>query len=458
MKKVLVVLCSVVALSSAFCIPAYAIGTFKPHFDIVVGLAGGQNVPRAEYGDGLPDVDDDQFFGGTRAHLGLDYTYDENLSAVVTIKYGGSHWGEKIGVVNTRLDNLDSFVRVRRAHVNWMIPTTDVQVRLGLQAMFFPTFSLPASPSFVAIVPGVLVHTPLNDNIKATAMWARPAAPVENVRDSSADLFGGFLDFRYENLRFAPHAYYLSAGVNAAEIYGLANIKDSVLYPGNGDLTQVGVGAAYNLDDLTLAFDVAYSMNNFDQVGKEDGSGWFALASVAYNTKFGVPKLMGWYASGDDDKDQFLAGNYTAASSSFRPTTVLFKDRDLCPVEGYRGDISGTAAILAEWKQLSFVNKLSHTVRAMYLTGTNDEGNIQRIRNQGPTHAKAIANTARRMDYLTSGDNVIEVNFDSTYQMYKNFRISFDLGYMNADLQDRLPGDRNLRETYRATMHFFYAL
>lgn len=463
MKKVLVILCSVLALSSTFALKAYAEGKFKPHFDIVGGFAGGDNVPRAEYADGLPDNNDHKTFFGTRAHLGFEYIQSENLSGRVTLKMGGSHWGEKIGAsLNTRLDEMDSFFRMRHAYVDWTVPKTEARIRMGLQPIGVPSFTTPGSPSFAANVPGVVINTPIIDSLRVTGFWARPAAPVENIDDSSADLFGGFLDFQREAFRIAPYASYLKVGRNAQAIYGPGNLTTTgvtdALFIGNADLIQAGIGSMTRIGALTLTADVAYSLSQFSEYDEEDGSGWFGLASASYSTKFGMPKILGWYASGDSDTDEMLRGNYIAASSAFFPTAVLFKDRDMCPVEGYRSGIGGTTAVVAEWGNISFVNKLTHTARGMYLKGTNAEGNIKRIRDKGARFASAIANTAARYEYLTTGDTIMELNLNSSYQMYKNLRVSFDLGYMKSDFQERLVGDRDLDNTYRATAHFYYAL
>ena len=206
-----------------------------------------------------------------------------------------------------------------------------------------------------------------------------------------------------------------------------------------------------------FALDAAYSISRFNAPDEKNGNGWFILASTAYKTKYGVPKFMAWYSSGDKYGDEPLRHNFITIRGGYNATSVLFGDDPLCPAYGYRDGVHGTAAVILEWSQISFFEKISHTARVMYLRGTNDNANIQFIRNKSNAYAVAIANSARRMNYLTDDDTVIEINVNTDYQISKSFTVSLDLGYMNVDLEDRLITDNNIRETYRTALHFLYS-
>lgn len=68
---------------------------------------------------------------------------------------------------------------------------------------------------------------------------------------------------------------------------------------------------------------------------------------------------------------------------------------------------------------------MTHTVRVMYLEGTNDED------------AAAILDDAE----LTDEDSLIEVNFDTKYKIYDALSAIVELGYINPNFDSDLNED-----------------
>ena len=90
---------------------------------------------------------------------------------------------------------------------------------------------------------------------------------------------------------------------------------------------------------------------------------------------------------------------------------------------------AGTWGIGLQLKEMSFVEDLKHTFRVAYWGGTNSPEMAKYANdptawnNQGDY---AISDGL----YLTRNDGLLEFNLINSYQMYENFEINLELGYM----------------------------
>ena len=92
--------------------------------------------------------------------------------------------------------------------------------------------------------------------------------------------------------------------------------------------------------------------------------------------------------------------------------------------------VAGTWGAYAYLKDISFIEDLSHVLRVGYVQGTN---NTTMIWKHGVLE-KPNANGNQL--YLTTADHAWEVNFDTTYNIYKNLTMVVELGYINVDFDE----------------------
>ena len=90
-----------------------------------------------------------------------------------------------------------------------------------------------------------------------------------------------------------------------------------------------------------------------------------------------------------------------------------------------RGGYSCTWGVGLQLRDVSFLEDLTHTFRAVLQGGTNSPSMINSMEGRTAWNE----NTSEK-PYLTTYDYLLEFNFDSTYRMYENFAVHLDLGYV----------------------------
>jgi hypothetical protein len=109
--------------------------------------------------------------------------------------------------------------------------------------------------------------------------------------------------------------------------------------------------------------------------------------------------------------------------------------------------------VSAQLNKISFMRDLHHDLALTYFQGTNSKKMPELINRSGGEVSPA--------DYLTRGDSIIEVDFNSTYQIYKNLVAVLELSYLFQDIDDnvwRTADDRkgDFSDAWRAALNFRY--
>lgn len=440
-------------------------GEFKPTATLInqyeFGDAGDNTSAGNQFGTGV------HFMASLRMELGFDYIASENLSATFLMRFQEHYGATGMEFVGSESRNSGSMfdssmtgaLGVRLAYLDWMIPSTDVQVRMGYQPASLPAFAF-GSAVLDSRGGGITVSAPINENIAVTAMWIRALTNTDNAYapdhkphgHDDADVFAVVGDFSYDGFRVAPWAMYMMSG-SYTDYMGY---KDSVLTEaikaGVDDMSAYWIGASFELsmfDPFTFAIDAFYNDVDLNEAPGNvyDTTGaYFVGASVAYKTDMGTPAFKTWYASGNDidgrNANHPEVGAPVTLSGAFGATSIMFDNQVLDNGLGSirSGNPSGTWGVVLEWADMSFIENLSHTARVAYIAGTND-------------YAQNAKTTLQDMG---DDDSVVELNFNSTYQIYKNLSTSLEIGYMFVDMDRHYSNDED-KDVFRSALSFSYS-
>ncbi|MCL1940161.1 MAG: outer membrane homotrimeric porin [Desulfovibrionaceae bacterium] len=402
--------------------------------------------------------DADNFEARHRVRTQINFIASEYLQGVLHFEIGTLDWGRSVAgntgsAAGGALDADGINIKTKHAYLDWIIPNTQVSVRMGIQGMALPSTRL-GNQIIAADVAGITVSSPITDWLSLTGFWARPFDRDRyrgtNVRDE-ADFFGVVAPMKFTGFAINPYFVWGRVGVNSgfAE-YALPRNGFSPNFLSNHSVKGASstvwyLGSNFNmtlLDPLVFGMDVAYGRMQQAEYGsggqgKRVGSeGWYIAATLDYKFAWGTPGIFGWYGSGDDAKDfrdHGMLGRLPAVmldGGGFKPTS--FGSAGFFGVSNGIGDggqsnaVIGTATgswgIGIQAADVTFVKDLSHTLRFAYYRGTNDK---DMPLNFG---APAWYNDAL---YLTTKDSVFEINFDHKYKIYENLTAVLELGYLH---------------------------
>jgi len=418
---------------------------------------------------------EDEFEAMQRVRLQLDAVASEALSGTVFFEMGDQFWGKGDSKSDGGALGADGkVVELKRAYIDWMVPQTDLKVRMGIQGLALPAFTTNASQIFDDDVAAVSLNYQFNENVGLTAFWARLFN--DNWNESSAanrwspdddanyqdnvDLFALMLPLTFEGVKLTPWAMYGMIGVNSWDAmdnglhmgsYPPYSLRPYPLTYTGGTLdTDKSYGSAFwaglpiavtAFDPLNIEVDINYgyveSMGRYDvqqlnsgawRRGDTQREGWLVKALVEYKLDWGTPGIFGWYSSGDD-------GNVKNGSERMPTMSGCANFMSFMGDGNYGwGDprlyernltYAGTWGVGLRIHDMSFVEDLKHSFRVAYWGGTNSPAMAKYVKD-----AYGWDNGTPEGPYLTTNDGLLEFNLVNSYQIYENLEANLELSYI----------------------------
>lgn len=423
----------------------------------------------------------DSFEAGQRVRLQLDAVASEALSGTVFFEIGNQMWGRADQGGALGADG--TVVEVRRAYLDWVVPQTDLKIRMGLQGIALPAFTTDASQIFENDVAGIVASYKFNDNVSTTLFWARPfndnyaaktadttygASGFNNLLDNM-DIFGLVVPLTFDGIKVTPWVAYSAMGrnvannvpttpgsgnnywnsqvrpgvmpaVTAAKRTSNVNAYTSIFFAGlTGEITMA--------DPFRFAWDANYGSSSTG-VKAFDRQGWYVSLLGEYKMDWATPGLYAWYASGDDSNIKNGSERMPSISADGNNGFSNFAGNGspYIPREGVLfSQMTGTWGIGARLKDMSFLEDLKHTFRINYIGGTNsptmakyildkkdvnDPDNRYSQRNYYSDFNTDFVGGGVNPVYLTTQDSALEFGLTTNYKVYDNLTLYSELSYM----------------------------
>ena len=451
----------------------------------------------------------DQFQAAQRVRLQLDAVANEFLSGTVYFEIGNQRWGQ--AETGGALGADGKMVKLKRAYIDWMVPETELSVRMGIQGVTMPNVA-GGSDIMDTDVAGITASYKINDNVSLTALWARPlndnypGQPGKGAFSDAGyldnmDLFSLMVPVAYDGFEITPWVMYGIKGRNSMKgIDSWQGFQDGFStmdgnlpyslypYPGidnvqniggtnktYGSMFWAGLPISYTaLDPWNFELDLNYGY--VEAMGRywaeksyyhqwkrssTERQGWLAKALIEYKMDWGVPGVLGWYGSGDDGDPK----NGSERMPTIVPMgtfTSFMGDGNLGWIwNDYALDYAGTWGAGIQIRDVSFLEDLTHTFRAVWWGGTNSTGMVKYMNNAYAWNDGWASNNS---PYLTTNDGLLEFNLVTNYQMYENFAVNLDLGYV-ANFMDNSTWDKagsrnssfSKQDAWKATLVFNYS-
>ena len=419
-----------------------------------------------------------------RLRTQIDIIASESLRGVVMFEIGDTVWGRSAaGTGDDSGGGIGSdgvSIKVKNAYLDWIVPHTELQVRMGLQEFVLPGMD-GSTQVFNDDVAGIVMNYAFTPEVGLTAWWIRPYSDnsdnyTASGRNSHAnrmfnelDMFGLAVPLTFEGVNITPWAQYAVVGRDFFQNYDGATSPNHSqnLLPrwapqdnaefrpdkGQGNAWWLGLtGDVTVWDPFRFAWDVNYGSvdmgNAYYDGAKFDAkrSGWIVALLAEYSFDFVTPGLIFWYGSGDDsdwrDGSEMMPSLH--ASSNF---TSFGQDGAAMNFFGtaFESGIAGTWGLTLRFNDISFIEDLTHTVQIAYYRGTNS---TSMTTHKGGVMSDPWMNgrndSGDAYTYLTDKDSAWEFNLTNIYNIYENLQLGVDLGYIKLDLSESAWG-RNVK-------------
>ncbi|WP_455551979.1 outer membrane homotrimeric porin [Desulfovibrio sp.] len=463
------------AATGANAIDFKAKGQWIMSFDY--GMHGDFGKSKAATNSGFKN--EDEFEARQRVRLQLDAVASESLSGTVFFEIGDQIWGQNSTGGALGADN-NSVVELKNAYIDWMVPNTDLKVRMGIQGLALPSFTTNASQILDDDVAAVTLNYQFNENVGLTALWARPyndnwgyaygnnhSKWGKNYMDNM-DMFAVLLPLTFDGVKVTPWVMYAALGPGLFDndldedvtgkygSYGSAwgraskglvsGFSGSDYNDSYGNAFWAGITGEVTLwDPFRIAWDVNYGSVSYEDE-KMNREGWLASLLLEYKLDWGTPGIYGWYGSGDDSnpKNGSERMPVVSANGNNQFSNFAFNGNPYIAREGILGTtMVGTWGVGVRLKDVSFLEDLKHTLRVNFMGGTNAPKMAKYISENavkpgvdvsGP--AGVYYNGAYDPVYLTTEDYALEIGLTNTYKMYDNFTVMLDAAYLALWLDD----------------------
>ncbi|MDL2210499.1 outer membrane homotrimeric porin [Desulfovibrio sp. OttesenSCG-928-O18] len=481
--KRLVTLLFATALVLGFQAPSQAVDVkVSGSWEIGMGWADNIGFSDAKQGGGHSDM----FSAAQRVRPQFDFIADDTLRAVLALETYFT-WGNR--EEGGQLDADQATFVVRRAYLDWS-PADKLNIRMGMQGVALPSAAF-GNPVLDTDVAGIVASYKFTDNVALTAFWLRPfdrsyygadQQDGQNVADDM-DMFGLSLPITGQGFSVTPWAMYARNG-NASDYWGYrADYNGNAVMTDMIDANQIKgssnmwwVGAAIELDMLepiSFKLDAMYgrSTSSGDRDMAPEYSGFLLAGLIEYKSEawWGNPGLIAWYGSGDDS-DDYKDGEFgrmpivSADNAGFAPAGYGFSGSMGCMQDGLISQSGvGLWGLGLQLDGISLIDKLSHTLRVVYVRGTNDEDMIKKTRNgiEARGYSSRLGSYLAGMGegvYMTKEDQAWEFDFVSTYEVNENLTIYLETNYIVMDLDSGVWGNRNSDTTnaWKAQLLFEY--
>ncbi len=385
---------------------------------------------------------DDADFDGTRElSIKTQWILNKNLKGVVSFQIGeGRSQGGYFGSVDAGVggeEDGDIILELDNLYIDF---TTDSGMNFKIGSQSFGMDEIAYGSHIMYEVPaGVTFSAPLTDTSTLQAGWFRMADLMDDSEantDDQADLLFVKLPVTMDAISFTPWAAYANiqedviANADSHWTYAyfdypgfLTGANGAVVDPTSTDDVSawyLGMSFGYTMDALSVKASATYGDMDWETATVDASiAGYFADLVVDYKMDGFTPEFFTFYGNGPDANDEdfdmmpVLIGGPTYTSSYFggsRFNDNMFDSYD----STYATSMWGVGFKV---KDIKTGKKLSHEFQIMYAEGTAEDTIFQ-----SPN------------DILMNEDeSLVEVNFNSTYQIMDHLLFATELGYMTFD-------------------------
>jgi hypothetical protein len=357
--------------------------------------------------------------------------HDLNVGAEAQTNYKE---GDKGNPYNSFSSNYNKF-KLREGYLKWLPQSLNTEVTVGFQALKLPSVTF-GNPLFEGHTSALNINTADPENLYGQLFIAYPLQNDDRFpRANSAVIAAAILDIIGNNFDIIPYfiASYLKHQTDSTFAWASAPDDDYSYLLGGG------LAAKYIYNDFSMMLDLIVANTNNTGVHHYENKGYFSAVLLEYQIYPAMIGLFAWYSSGNSLKLQHH-NDYgilptVGAETSFAPTRLAFKgDLDNGRDSALTDTGAGTGGFGFHLKDIYSSDNLRHILRLAYITGTsNHQGNgtPAAVITQSPAKARG------EPGLLTSKDYVVEIDFDTIFNISDYLSAALEAAYIFSGFKDK---------------------
>ncbi|WP_424245959.1 hypothetical protein Dip510_000889 [Elusimicrobium posterum] len=330
------------------------------------------------------DTSQNRYYSGQRVKPKLDLIFSDRYAIITEFQFTNTDGtsASPYSSFSTNDNNfkiLDSYLKI--------VSKEGRSLKFGYQNVELPSFTF-GNPFFNGHTFALTTNGPIGENTDLDFIVAHPIKTEDNMPDGgTTTMFGVVLDTRSDSARFKPYLTYTTIDHNVNSPYEWASAPDD-------EYTYITAGGfaaeLYASDKTTIKMDMVYGDSNNPGPHHYEAKGGLSAILIEHKTKYGIPGIFAWQGSGNDTKLQVHQDYGTLPSvafeRSFAPTRMAFKGSDTMGRDAYlTATGAGTAGVGFHIRDLSFVDNITHVLRAAYIVGTSEkQGAARRLQPPYP--------------------------------------------------------------------------
>lgn len=409
------------------------------------------------------------FRGAQYSRFQFDINPDEFVSATALFEVD-TYWGRnegngfgefsggQIGTDGVNIQTTYAFLHVQPSNI-------PLQARAGLTSVSLPN-QIGGSILLDDNIAAVVLEYEVAEGVNSSLIWGRPYDNADSsFSNQTMDIFAATFTYAQHGNILAPYITYTQFGKNVAgDPLGSAWVDGGNIglwngfsdFSGNPWAFWTGFSSRYHGPyDLVAKADLIWGTlhGGGDAAGRQ---GAVLLGELDWVLDFMTIGILGWWATGDDDdsyKDgsgrmPFITNQWGLTDFGYYKYAITTESSLLIQ------DTTGRWTLGLVVEDLTLTERLSTSCTFLYMRGTNSADPVKNNRFSPELLEGGYRNNWGT--YLTKKDWLIEIDSETTLQLYENLNLILRMGYIHIEVDPHVWGTADTRDAYRAVLLWNY--
>lgn len=371
---------------------------------------------------------------------------------------GSEFVGGQIGTDGVNIQTTYVFLKVEPENI-------PLKARAGLTSVHLPN-QVGGSIILDDNIAALVLQYEFTRDMNGSFIWGRPYDRLNQSRSNETmDLFAVTYTYTPDDHVFTPYLVWSNIEKNVAgDPLGSAWVDGGNIglwngfsgFSGHPWALWTGFSGHYQVShNISVKTDLMWG-TLYGGTDAASRQGAVLLGEVDWSLDFMTIGILGWWASGDDDnaykngagRMPFITNQWGLTDFGYYKYAITTESALVIQ------DATGRWTLGLVIDDLIFTEKLTTSCKFLYGHGTNSTDAVKNNRFSPELLEGGYRNNWGT--YLTNKDWLIEIDSETTLELYENLSLILRLGYIHVEVDPQVWGTGDTRDAYRAVLLWNY--